>query len=649
MRPLFRPDGCAVNEAGISVAGNPMSQAFDAINSQQRLGGLPAEQSTIGHHGPEMMGPMSRSGRLDAAWQEAGPGHAGPMMGDAMGNQLLQHMQAGPGLPQQAFFQPMQSSPIGSTWAADIGGQSMGPASDWGQEFARQQQRQLGPGSVAASSTQVPMGMMAPPGPVRPMMAPMVPMGPMGMPPQVVAPAPVPAQASQPHATSQHETRQDAEDMTQPRQMVEMLRNSGNPKFANSQFVEFIHQVTTGDLQFKEDTVVDRNGLEVDWDSLYDVDEAAATDKPIDKAWDVSLQRIPEAAAIPELNDPLLEEAWKKAGEDIMGQMQMEDAWRQAQYAFQKENPYQNNDDPLALAMQLLREGRDREALLALEAEVQKHPDSSEGWRQLGQLYAELDQDVEAIHCLQKGHEVDPYNLPTLLALGVSLTNELDQIPALRYLRRWIENHDEHQVLVQGLDPPPDHEFLAWKEQVTALFTKAAEANPTDGDVFVALGVMQNINRNFDGAVRALAMACRQRPSDHTVWNKLGATLANSQRSDQAISAYNQALQLKPNYARSWSNLAIAHANLQAHSDAARFYASSLVLNPDASHIWNFLHTAVLNMDGNSSGPLLDAIDRRDLGACARLIEGVLDPNALPARVEQLPEPADAILTRMGL
>merc|ERR1719420_2533802 len=142
---------------------------------------------------------------------------------------------------------------------------------------------------------------------------------------------------------------------------------------------------------------------------------------------------------------------------------QMWNASKKQDYEFAKDNEFLNSDNPLAEAQQLLREGRDREALLALEAEVQRNPESSEGWRQLGQLYAELDQDVEAIQCLRRGHEVDPYNLDSLLALGVSCTNELDQLPALRYMRKWIENHEEHQVLVEGLEPPPEFEYEAWK------------------------------------------------------------------------------------------------------------------------------------------------------------------------------------------
>jgi peroxin-5 len=277
----------------------------------------------------------------------------------------------------------------------------------------------------------------------------------------------------------------------------------------------------------------------------------------------------------------------------------MDKLWRAGkkdEYQFQTDNPYRDLMDPLAEALRLVAEGRDRDAMLCLEAEVTKNPESSEGWRMLGQLYAEMDQDVEAIQCLRKGHEVDPYNLDSLLALGVSCTNELDQLPALRYMREWISNHEDHQLLVRGLDPPADYEYEAWRTQVTSLFKQATRASPSDADVFVALGVMENINRNYEEAVKALATACRLRPHDHTCWNKLGATLANSGRSEQAVIAYHQGLQLKPNYARSWSNLAIAHANLQQHGDAARFYLSSLVLNPNATHIWSFLHNAVLNM-----------------------------------------------------
>jgi peroxin-5 len=372
-----------------------------------------------------------------------------------------------------------------------------------------------------------------------------------------------------------------------------------------------------------------------------------------------------------------MEQAWKDALQDAWGGGMTSDAdmerlfnnamgqdfgniWPgslpRQEYEFKENNQYVDAVDPLAEALRLLREGRDHEALLALEAEVQKNPESSEGWRMLGQLYAEMDRDPEAIQCLRKGHEVDPYNLDSLLALGVSCTNELDQLPALRYLRLWIENHEEHGGLVAGLEAPPEYELEAWKQQVASLYNQAAMANPLDANVFVALGVMENISRNYDAAIAAFATACRLRPNDHTVWNKLGATLANSGKSEKAVTAYHQGLQLKPNYARSWSNLAIAHANLNQHQEAARFYLSSLVLSPEAKHIWGFLHSAVLNMnnhkgEGNTNMSMIDlkAIESRDLAACTQVIHGVLDPQTLPKPTQELPTPPDEILASIGL
>merc|ERR1719487_816317 len=700
------------------------------------------------------MRPMAKQGgSMEAAWQDVGPmrpmGPRGPMLGDHMAEQFMHHMRPPGPMEQEAGFftdgpMAMSAGPaMGDDWAAEM--MSAGPrgpaggllrrppmaamrppGADWAAESAMAGPRPpMAPVEMEAAFKQAEMEAAfvaaRPPMPPNEMEAAFMQARAVGPPDMEAAFAEAQqAQMEAAFAEAQKEVQQEAQDkadMTQAAQMVEMLRNSGNPKFANSQFVNFIDKVSKGELQFKENTVIDREGNEVDWDTLYDTGVATASDsekKTLEQLWEASgsggepsleqlwqegkpagpagleaawaaaepgleeMQEIWKAAAEgnPESLEELekmwkdgfpkeMEDIWNLAGEDGEAAMleqawmggegmpNMEDIWRtgsnkNAEYKFGEDNPYLDSDDPLAEAQRLLREGRDREALLALEAEVQRNPESSEGWRQLGQLYAELDQDVEAIQCLRRGHEVDPYNLDSLLALGVSCTNELDQLPALRYLRMWIENHEEHQVLVEGLEPPADYEYEAWRQQVTQLFNRAAEASPLEADVYTALGVMENINRNYDKAIRALAMACRLRPNDHTMWNKLGATLANSGKSEQAVIAYHQGLQLKPNYARSWSNLAIAHANLQQHADAARFYLSSLVLNPGATHIWSFLHSAVLNM-GGADAPLLSAIDRRDLDAAKGLIEGVLSPENLPMPTEGLQQPCDEILASIDL
>merc|ERR1712178_625831 len=110
----------------------------------------------------------------------------------------------------------------------------------------------------------------------------------MGVAPQKTAVEPAPAESVE---TVEKPVEVDQADLGQAAEMVHMLRTSGNPKFANSQFVEFIDRVSKGDLQFKENTVVDRNGVEVDWDALYDTDAAtasAAEKSQLEEYWQAS-------------------------------------------------------------------------------------------------------------------------------------------------------------------------------------------------------------------------------------------------------------------------------------------------------------------------------------------------------------------------
>lgn len=63
---------------------------------------------------------------------------------------------------------------------------------------------------------------------------------------------------------------------------------------------------------------------------------------------------------------------------------------------------------------------------MCLQAEVQRNKDNAEAWRLMGQLYQENDQDDYAIIAFKKAYEVDPYDLDSLLCLGISCTNELE-------------------------------------------------------------------------------------------------------------------------------------------------------------------------------------------------------------------------------
>ena len=427
------------------------------------------------------------------------------------------------------------------------------------------------------------------------------------------------------------------DDLAAAKRMVEMLRNSGNPKYANSTFVDFIDQVANRQLTFKDGTVVDKEGKVVDWDSIYE-------DSPPEDY---------QATSVGGLGD-LLETAGDDAEnfpdqmDRIWNELRQDHEWLNDQYGYSSSsseyvfqhtsNPYIDSSSEesnlIEVARRLMAENRDIEAVQALEAEVRINPNSSEGWKMLGQLNAQFDRDIDAIKCLQKGYECDAFNLESMMALGVSLTNELDTVKAMNIFKQWIANHDKyHDIVSAGIESSssytPDYDFVQLKKQVMSLFTQAQARDPGDFDVAIALGVLNNINRDYSFAIESFMRAVEIRPTDYTAWNKLGATLANSGLSQEALKAYHQALALKPNYARAWSNLAIAHSNLNEYEVASKFFITALQLSPTAFHLWSSLFIALSNWVPERN-ELSDFVESKNLSALIKAIPGVVDANALP-------------------
>ncbi|KAL0399025.1 UNVERIFIED_CONTAM: Peroxisome biogenesis protein 5 [Sesamum radiatum] len=274
-------------------------------------------------------------------------------------------------------------------------------------------------------------------------------------------------------------------------------------------------------------------------------------------------------------------------------------------YEFSDLNPYVGHPNPLKEGQELFRKGLLSEAVLALEAEVMKNPENSEGWRLLGIAHAENDDDQQAIAAMMRAQEVDPTNLEVLLALGVSHTNELEQAAALKYLYSWLRHHPKY-----GTITPPDQPENLYYADVARIFNDAAKLSPDDADVHIVLGVLYNLSREYDKAIEAFQTALKLKPRDYSLWNKLGATQANSVQSADAILAYQQALDLKPNYVRAWANMGISYANQGMYEDSIRYYVRALAMNPKADNAWQYLR---ISLSCASRNDMLEACDSRNL------------------------------------
>jgi len=98
--------------------------------------------------------------------------------------------------------------------------------------------------------------------------------------------------------------------------------------------------------------------------------------------------------------------------------------------------------------VKLFKAGHLAKAILCFEAAVQQEPTNAEAWRYLGQAQAENEDEAHAIAALLKAISIDPYNLPALMMLGVSYTNDLEEGKALKYLKTWILHHPDIKVML---------------------------------------------------------------------------------------------------------------------------------------------------------------------------------------------------------
>lgn len=265
--------------------------------------------------------------------------------------------------------------------------------------------------------------------------------------------------------------------------------------------------------------------------------------------------------------------------------------------------------------------------ILALEAQAQKNAEDANAWRELGKLHQENDEDEKAILCLRKAYEVDPYDLETLMALGISSTNEIHEIEAMDYLEKWLRTNPDYagEDFPEIVVNPKDVD--GYRISLTKMYLQALNNNGDDEKALTAVGMLYFIDRNYEAAGEFFERALKLNPTDPSLWNKYGAAKANNFDSEEAIMIYKQTLELKPNLVRTWANLGIAYSNNSEFEQASEFYLNALALNPGADHIWEYLNSAFFVM---KRFDLIDIAKSKNVNLLRKDFPDILDKDNLP-------------------
>ncbi|XP_048752500.1 peroxisomal targeting signal 1 receptor-like isoform X2 [Ostrea edulis] len=412
----------------------------------------------------------------------------------------------------------------------------------------------------------------------------------------------------------------------------ELLSGVTDPKLANSEFLKFVKKIGDGDIQIRDNEVIEKTPDEKaeTWAQEFSATPQMDPGHSLVDKWE---EEFAEMTGNRETSDEDFWEKLQKHWEEVdkttddghpwLTEFEESDPYKV--YEFEDENPLIDHPDPFQAGLEKLKEGDIPNAVLLFEAAVQKDNQNTLAWQYLGTTQAENEQEPAAISALKKCLELDSNNLTALMALATSYTNESLAAHACHCLKSWLKTNPAYSHLVpQELDSAPKITSTEHTE-VKDLFIEAARLmkdGEIDADVQSGLGVLFNLSGEYDKAVDCFSAALQVKPKDALLWNKLGATLANGNRSEEAVEAYHHALQISPGYIRSRYNLGIACINLGVHKEAVEHFLTALNMQKKSQHgmkdpqvimsknIWSTLRMAISLM---GKPDLYDVCDNQDL------------------------------------
>jgi len=280
--------------------------------------------------------------------------------------------------------------------------------------------------------------------------------------------------------------------------------------------------------------------------------------------------------------------------------------------------------------VELFSEERYTEAVLIAESLTKRFPLHGFGWKALGSLFKQLEQNEDALASMQKAAALSPndaeahFNLANILKYLERLNEaEASYRRALELNARDADTHynlgnllkelgrlNEAEICYRNtLDIKPDFaeaynnlgsilNELDQLDQAEADYRRAIEINPYFAEAYCNLGSLLQKRERPDEAEACYRQVLAFKPADEddetifrralaikpnfvTAHYNLGVTLMNLGRLDEAEASYRKALELKPDYAEAHFNLGSTLQELKRLDEAEASYRQALLIKPD--------------------------------------------------------------------
>lgn len=234
----------------------------------------------------------------------------------------------------------------------------------------------------------------------------------------------------------------------------------------------------------------------------------------------------------------------------------------------------------IELAKLACREGKQMEAVLALEKAVELQPRYADVHSSLGMLYADLGRVGESRECFNRALVINPAYLRARVMLAKSYNDAGESARAV-------------EELVKSLSTAPSffadqvNELAccirndAAAEERDSLFRKLLEEKPTSAQVSKQIALESIQNGEYDSAIAELKKTLSLTPHYPDIHNLLGIAYANRGMTDDAIMEFETALKINPDYLKARLNLALALYEKGARDESMRNLELVLELDPE--------------------------------------------------------------------
>ncbi|VAI85911.1 unnamed protein product [Triticum turgidum subsp. durum] len=367
--------------------------------------------------------------------------------------------------------------------------------------------------------------------------------------------------------------------MQQSRMLAETLSSNNDPKFQNSKFFQFVSKMSRGELiiednQVKQGSASQSNGWADEFQTQHNANANSWADQFVHEELSQGADNwVSEFSS--EQNQSGLKEKWV----DEFSKLNMDD-WTEE---FSGGAFGESSADPWAD-----------------EFQNQLSASKSSGASRGVYVFSEMNPYVGHPNPMQEGQELFRKGLlsEAALALEAEVLKNPDNAEGWRLLGvTHAENDDDQQAI--------------------AAMLRAQEANPTNLEVLLALGVSHTNELEQGEALRYLSRwlqnhpkygalaaphqtdspygpdvvrlfneAAQMSPEDADVHIVLGVLYNLSREYDKAIASFKTALQLKPQDYSLWNKLGATQANSIQSADAVLAYQQALDLKPNYVRAW---------------------------------------------------------------